>query len=63
MTNDEILELAKTCGITPNTYGVCVTWKDEILKFALAIHKDGYNKGYYNACIDMAGCVDEDERY
>jgi hypothetical protein len=54
MTNPEILELAKTCGFddmigerddeTDGVYYEC--WEDQLLKFALAIHEDGYNKGY-----------------
>ena len=46
MTNPEILKLAETCGITPNKYKVCISWEEELLKFALLIHEDGYNKGY-----------------
>lgn len=53
MTDEQILELAKSCGITPNKYEVCVTWKDEILKFARELCDYSYHKGYYNACIDM----------
>ena len=60
MTDEQILELAKSCGITPNKYKVCIIWKEDLLKFALAIHEDGYDRGYYNASIDMAGCVDVD---
>jgi len=46
MTNPEILKLAETCGIIPNKYKVCISWEEELLKFALLIHEDGYNKGY-----------------
>ena len=46
MTNQDILKLAETCGITPNKYKVCISWEEELLKFALLIHEDGYNKGY-----------------
>ena len=46
MTNPEILELAETCGIIPNKYKVCISWEDQLLKFALLIYEDGYNKGY-----------------
>ena len=46
MTNEDILKLAETCGITPNKYKVCISWEEELLKFALLIHEDGYNKGY-----------------
>ena len=46
MTNEDILKLAETCGITPNKYKVCISWEEELLKFALLIYEDGYNKGY-----------------
>ena len=46
MTNEDILKLAETCGITPNKYKVCISWEEQLLKFALLIHEDGYNKGY-----------------
>jgi hypothetical protein len=57
MTNSEILKLAKTCefhyhkiwrhkgGKSDNQiHWEC--WEDQLLKFALLIHEDGYNKGY-----------------
>jgi hypothetical protein len=49
MTNTEILKLAETCGFTDanvygDTYWEC--WEEELLKFALLIHENGYNKGY-----------------
>ena len=57
MTNPEILKLAKTCefdfsikwrlkgGESSNQmYWEC--WEDQLLKFALLIHENGYNKGY-----------------
>ena len=46
MTNQDILKLAETCGIIPNKYKVCISWEEELLKFALLIHENGYNKGY-----------------
>jgi hypothetical protein len=49
MTEDQILELAKTCGFdsfTPEEKVCWECWEDQLLKFALAIHEDGYNKGY-----------------
>ena len=62
MTNPEILKLAETCGITPNKYKVCISWEEELLKFALLIYEDGYNKGYddsksssfkgFHTCLD-----------
>ena len=57
MTNPEILKLAKNCefdfsikwrlkgGESSNQmYWEC--WEDQLLKFALLIHENGYNKGY-----------------
>jgi hypothetical protein len=52
MTKEQILELAKTCGFgpytnddgTPSDYFDC--YAEQLLKFALAIHENGYNKGY-----------------
>jgi hypothetical protein len=54
MTKDQILELAKTCGFdsftgekddgTQTDYWEC--WEEQLLKFALLIHENGYNKGY-----------------
>jgi flagellar biosynthesis/type III secretory pathway protein FliH len=48
MTEEQILELAKTCGFNSGnagaTYWEC--WERQLLKFALAIHENGYNKGY-----------------
>ena len=41
MTNEQIRELAKTCGF--------IVWEcaeEQLLKFAQAIHENGYNKGY-----------------
>lgn len=53
MTNSEILKLAETCGFVAqdrwsagndDVYYEC--HECELLKFALLIHEDGYNKGY-----------------
>ena len=62
MTDEQILELAKTCGIIPNKYKICISWEEELLKFALLIHENGYNKGYddsksssfkgFHTCLD-----------
>ena len=62
MTNEDILKLAETCGIIPNKYKICISWEEELLKFALLIHEDGYNKGYddsksssfkgFHTCLD-----------
>ena len=49
MTNEQILELAKTCGFddfTGEKENFWECWEEQLLKFALAIHEDGYNKGY-----------------
>lgn len=47
MTDEQIFELAKTrgfVGLDDNRMLLCCD--DELLKFALAIHENGYNKGY-----------------
>jgi hypothetical protein len=56
MTNEQILELAETCGFdrhisktTNDIYWECD--EEDLLKFALAIHEDGYNKGYDECSI------------
>jgi hypothetical protein len=56
--NEQILELAKTCGFDSFTgekddgsqtdYWEC--WEEQLLKFALTIHEMGYNKGYDDGC-------------
>ena len=49
MTNPEILKLAKTCGFddfTGEKENFWECWEEQLLKFALLIHEDGYNKGY-----------------
>ena len=46
MTDEEILQLAETCGITPNKYKVCIIWKEELLKFARELYDEGYTKGF-----------------
>lgn len=48
LSNEQILELAKSCGLHD---GMCDDrhwgiWRETVLKFALAIHENGYNKGY-----------------
>jgi L-ribulose-5-phosphate 3-epimerase UlaE len=52
MTNDEILQLAKTCGFddmigervdeTDGVYYEC--WEEQLLKFARAIYEEGYEQ-------------------
>jgi hypothetical protein len=47
MTKDEILKLAETCGF--DVYAkvrLWECWEHQLLKFALLIHENGYNKGY-----------------
>jgi len=49
MTEDQILELAKTCGFDNFTgvkenYWEC--WEEQLLKFAEAIYQEGVNYGY-----------------
>ena len=54
MTDEQIIELAFACGFSRETlmdksmYDVdaWVSTPEELLKFALLIHEDGYNKGY-----------------
>ena len=62
MTNEDILKLAETCGFDTfqirnydgesdyGAYWEC--WEEELLKFALLIHENGYNKGYNKASYD-----------
>jgi hypothetical protein len=60
MTEEQILKLAKSCGMDNFTgrtvedklspYWEC--WEEQLLTFALAIHEDGYNKGYDKGCED-----------
>jgi hypothetical protein len=38
-------KLAETCGITPNKYKVCISWEEELLKFARAIYSEGFSDG------------------
>jgi hypothetical protein len=54
MTEEQILELAKTCGFdsftgkkddgTQSDYWEC--WEEQLLKFARAIRENGYDEGY-----------------
>jgi hypothetical protein len=56
MTNEDILKLAETCGIGANKYKICISWEEELLKFARAIYDEGYEQhhkdimgeGYYD---------------
>lgn len=49
MTNEQILELAKTCGISANKYKICIVWEEELLKFAEEIRKCGWDGGFQYA--------------
>ena len=46
MTDEKILQLAKTCGIfeTDSYYWEC--WEEQLLKFARAIREDAYQEGF-----------------
>lgn len=56
MTDEQILEFAKTCGFDrlqrrkydgKSDYGIhWECWEEQLLKFARAIRQDGYTKGY-----------------
>ena len=49
MTNEQILELAKTCGFdsfTGEKENFWECWEEQLLKFALLIHGNGYKDGY-----------------
>jgi hypothetical protein len=58
MTDEKILELAKTCGFdsftgekddgTQTDYWEC--WEEQLLKFAKAIYEEGYDDGYSDGC-------------
>jgi len=58
MTNEQILSLAKTHGFDDfsgekddETHGVYYEcWEEQLLKFALTIHENGYNEGYEQCC-------------
>jgi len=60
MTNEQILELAKTCGFDYHKkwrhkggksdnqiHWEC--WEEQLLKFALLIHEEGYDDGCFQA--------------
>ena len=49
MNNEQILELAKTCGFdsfTGEKENFWECWEEQLLKFALLINEKGYNRGY-----------------
>jgi uncharacterized protein (DUF934 family) len=52
MTEDQILELAKTCGFdsfTPEEKVCWECWEDQLLKFAKVMYEEGYDQGCYEA--------------
>ena len=59
MTNEQILELAKTCECeafvviqerNDERDGVCYQfWEEQLLKFARAIYEEGYDDGCFQA--------------
>lgn len=59
MTNEQILELAKTCGFDrfqrrkydgKSDYGIhWECWEEQLLKFALAMYEEGYDQGCFEA--------------
>jgi hypothetical protein len=52
MTNEKILELAKTCGFddfTPEDGVYWECWEEQLLKFAQAIYGEGYDDGCFQA--------------
>ena len=54
MTNKEILKLAIKVGFSfDEDDGTWFCFEEELVKFALAIHEDGYNKGYEQCSFDM----------
>jgi hypothetical protein len=57
MTEDQILQLAKTCGFddmigerddeTDGVYYEC--WEDQLLLFAKVVYEEGYDQGCFEA--------------
>jgi hypothetical protein len=41
MTDEQIFELAKTFGFVVNKYKICISWEEELLKFARAMYEKG----------------------
>jgi hypothetical protein len=47
MTNQQILELAKTCGYSVNIKtNQWECWEEQLIEFAREIRKNGYEVGY-----------------
>jgi hypothetical protein len=68
MTNEQIFEIAKTCGFDDFTGEKENFWEcgeEQLLKFALLIHEDGYNKGYDDSKSSsfkgFHNCLDDEE--
>ena len=56
MTNEQILKLADTCGVNKRwDENLYKCREDQLLKFALAIHENGYNEGYDQGCFEATG--------
>ena len=63
MTNPEIFELARACGFdtfagekddgTNCDYWEC--WEDQLLKFVLLVHENGYEQGHDDGCFQATG--------
>ena len=57
MTNEQILELAKSCGFSEfvgekddETDGIYYQfWEDQLLKFAQLMYEEGYDQGCFEA--------------
>jgi hypothetical protein len=59
MTNEQILEVAKTCGFGDTTYAngnQWECWEEQLIEFAEKIYEMGYDNGYNNGAIDNGGC-------
>ena len=64
MTNKEILKLAIKVGFSlDEDDGTWFCFEEELLKFALAIHENGYNKGYDRGCEDCYESAPEAQKY
>jgi hypothetical protein len=62
MTDEQILELAKTCGFddfTGEKENFWECWEEQLIKFARAIYEqgkeDGYSNGYDSAYYEHSG--------
>ena len=63
MTNPEIIELAKTCGLDTfagekddgTNCDYWEGWEDQLLKFAFLVQENGYEQGYDDGCFQATG--------